>query len=120
MDSTRLAHYRERAEAALPDTLGVVRRTSESDGGLGYTEVWATVEVDVPCRVLELGEGRADREAELAGMVRAEGSHIVRVPIGTEVIDSDRLVWDGRTLEVSKVLHRSLATVLSLVCMEVG
>jgi head-tail adaptor len=120
MDSTRLAHYRERAEAALPDTLGVVRSTSESDGGLGYTEVWATVEVDVPCRVLELGEGRADREAELAGMIRAEGSHVVRVPLGTDVTASDRLIWNGRTLEVSKPLNRSLATVQSLVCMEVG
>ena len=119
MDSTRLAHYRERAEAALPDTLGVVRLTRESDGGLGYTEVWVTVEVDVPCRVAEVGTGRSDYEFEMAGMFRGDGTLMVRVPIGTDVVATDRLIWNGHTLEVSRVLALSLGTVQSLACTEI-
>ena len=103
----------------MPDTLSIERATRASDGSLGQTETIATVATDVPCRVLELGEGRSDREYELAGMMRGEGSHVVRVPVATEVLKSDVLVWSGRRLSVSRVMHRSLATVRSIVCMEV-
>lgn len=119
MIAPRLAYYQARAEAALPDTLSIERVTRVSDGSLGQTETIATVAADVPCRVLELGEGRSDREFDLAGMMRGEGSHVVRVPMATEVLTSDVLVWTGRRLSVSRVLHRSLSTVLSIVCMEV-
>ena len=120
MDSDRLATYRERAEAiALPDTLDIERVTRAPDGSLGQTETTATAASGVACRVLEMGEGRSDREGEFAGMMRAEGTHMVRVPIDTDIRQADVLVWGGHRLEVSKVMHRSLATLLSVMCTEV-
>jgi hypothetical protein len=117
--TTRLAHYQQRAAAKLPDRLDIERVTLTPDGSLGQIETLTIVASNVPCRVLELGEGRSDRELEIAGQIRSEGSHAVRLPIETDVRDSDILIWREHRLLVSRALDRSLSTLLTVVCMEV-
>ena len=119
MDSTRLADYQARAAAMLPDTLDIVRTTRVADGSLGQTETEATPLAAVACRVIEVASGTTDREYESMGMMRGEGTHVVRVPVATDVRSADVLVWNGHRLAVSRVMARSMATVLSIACTEV-
>jgi hypothetical protein len=53
------------------------------------------------------------------GMMRGEGTHLVRVPVATDVQSSDVLEWSGHRLAVSRIMARSMATVLSIACTEV-
>lgn len=118
MDATRLAAYQSRATAKLPDVCDIERPT-RTRAGLDTVEAPATVAAGVRCRVYELGEGRGEREAELGGAMRSEGSHVVRLPVGTDVRHKDVIVWGGRRLTVQRALHRSYATTLTVLCMEV-
>lgn len=119
MDATELAGMRTEAERLLTDTLTIKRATSSSDGELGYTRTWATAAANVPCSVVELGLGRGEREAIVTGASRSTGEYMVRLPIGTDARLADRLEWAGNVLEVSRVMTRTRAALLSVLATEI-
>lgn len=103
------------AESLLDDTLAIERATVTPDDALNRAESWAVAVAAVPCIVTELGEGRGEREAEIGGANRSQGEYIVRLPWAADVRLTDRLVWQGVTILVSRVQRRTngaLATAL--------
>lgn len=111
------SHARRLAELALADTAVIERAAWASDGEGGQTATWAT-HATVPAMLS--GVGSAD-EQEIGEGVRAVVSWTVSVPVGTDVVASDRVVINGKTLEVVGVIGgRTYAALARVLCSEVG
>jgi hypothetical protein len=98
-----LADLRTRAEAALTDTCTVQRLGAHSLGPAGAeAATYGDVLTGVPCMLRPAGVQAEERA--LAGAVAAVATWIVRLPYGTDVRASDRIVTtvagETKTLEV--------------------
>lgn len=98
-----LAAVRTEANAFLPDTAEIQRRTVVDDGAGGRTETWSTV---ATVRV-RLAPGGGGREGSTGSRVVAEAPYVARLPQGTDVREVDRLVISGVTYQVIAVEGRS-------------
>lgn len=109
-----LAQLRADAETLLDDRLTIERATITPDDALNRAESWLAVTTDLPCIVTELGEGRGEREAWVGGANRSQGEYVVRVPYGTDVRLTDRLLWNGIRIDVSRVQNRTNGTLTTI------
>lgn len=93
----------------MPDTATIQRRTAVSDSGGGRTYTWATA-ATVTARISPIGggEGTGVGIATRGDRVSEETTHIVTLPQGTDVRESDRVVIAGVTFEVTAVRKRGM------------
>lgn len=114
-----LTALRSVAVHSLIDSCEIQRFTSVSDGSGGTIDDWATVSTQ-PCRVAENKQQRS--EYVTGGTSQSHGTHVVRLPHGVDVSESDRLVVTisgrTRTFEISRVYESSYATLTSIGCTE--
>lgn len=115
-----LCALRTEAEAAMTDTCTVMRPTEARGSAGGITKTYA-LQGTLKCRVRSgAGVGTGAREQVLAARLSGVAIFTVSVPVGSDVRDDDRLVWQGRTLEVHGVLAGTNATAWPCVCSEVS
>lgn len=98
LTATQLAAMRATAQAALPQTCTIQRKTVVSDGGGGTSETWADHATDVPCRIAPVGGGETGTAGD---RVADESTHIITLPAQADVTEADRLEIDGQTFEAT-------------------
>ncbi len=116
LSATEIAAMREAAEAALPDTAQIRRRTLTPDGAGGHTESWSTV-TTVACRVAPLG--RSPDERVIAERLTATSAWTITLPALTDVQPADQIVVGTRVFGVAGALVRSEEITRRVVCVEV-
>ena len=94
-----MAYMRSEASKALPDVVGILRRTRESDKQGGFTESWATVYADVPARIAFVSS--AERFAVAREDV--DTRFTVTVAYDQSLEQSDRISHGEDTYEVVSV-----------------
>lgn len=100
----------------LPGTAIISRSTQGSDGMGGITDTWNNVGT-VAARVSPSGGGV---EMIAGGEFVAATGWVITVPVGTNVTERDRIVYDGQTYEITRTsTPRSYATCIRLDCNEV-
>lgn len=115
-----LCALREQAEASMTDTCTVMRPTEARGDAGGVTKTYALLGT-LKCRVRSgAGIGTGAREQLMAARITPVAVYTVSVPVGSDVKSDDRLVIQGRTLEVHGVLANSNATAWPCVCTEVS
>lgn len=105
-----LSDFRSLQIEAMPDVCEIHRLTRVRSG-LDYTETWAAIAENVPCRISEQGD--VGREFAVAGSVVGTSDLILRVPFGTDLTNADRVILNNTTYEVTRVTTRSDATVVT-------
>lgn len=119
LTSSEVAALRSVANQALPDTCQIQRFERTPDGMGGYEETWNTVSTQ-PCRISE--NRTQNREIEVGGQIQSSGSHIVRVPHGVDVSETDRLIVSSsgrtRTLTINRVYESSYGTLTNIGCSD--
>lgn len=117
LSATELAEMRATTLASLPDTCSIQTKTIEDDGQGGQTEEYNTSASGVPCRV------KADniRTAEIIAQdgVRLQQTYTVTFAHDRTVNKTDRIVWNGKTLEVITTLENSWQLHMRVSCVEV-
>lgn len=100
-----VAHTTAHAELLLTDTCDIREYTAISDMEGGQTDTWTTTETDVPCHFAPAGAGI---ERIIGERLSAEVQWVGRLPLSVTRLDPrDRIVWNGRSLEVVFVLDRT-------------
>lgn len=89
---------RDVAEQTLDSTAVVQSKTYASDGGGGGTTVWAASGT-VACHLSPIPAYEND-EREIAERIAADADWIVTVPAETSVTTENRIVTEGKTLNV--------------------
>jgi head-tail adaptor len=88
-------------EQAMPGTVYILRMGTASNGMGGMTETWGTAGTVIgrvyPRRRLGMGEQVA------GGQVVSVSDWFATLPVGTDVIANDRVRYNGRTWEISRV-----------------
>lgn len=120
LSERELCVMREQAEATMTDTCTVMRPTEARGTAGGVTKTYA-LQSTLKCRVrVGSGHGTGAREQMLAARLAGVIVFTVGVPAGSDVLNEDRLVWQGRTLEVHGVMGGTNATAWACVCTEVS
>lgn len=120
LSDRELCALRQEAEASLTDTCTVMRPTETRGDAGGVTKTYG-LQGTLPCRVRRGSSvGTGAREQMLAARLTGVAIFTVNVPVGSDVRNDDRLIWQGRTFEVHGVLGSTNATTLSCVCSEVS
>ena len=102
-------------EAAMPDTIVIERRTLTSDGAGGYTEVWGSVGT-ASGRLMPITRNAG--EPVVGGQPASESYWWATLPVGTSVVETDRLVTGGRSFEVIRInTTESWQTAVRCECM---
>ena len=120
LDSAELASYRAAMEAELTDTLDVVRTA-----GPGFVAIVpgapseSVAHANVKCAVDSIPATRAG-EVTIAGGTRVQATHVVLVPVGTDINPAtDSLRWGTHRLMVGLLSDRTNALLDSYTCSEV-
>lgn len=120
LSERELCAIKAETEASLSDTCTVLRSTETRGDAGGVVQTWATI-TTLDCRVRSGGvQGTGAREQLMAARLTPIAVFTVFVPVGSDVLARDRLVWSGRTFEVHGVMGGSNAMALACVCTEVG
>lgn len=115
-----LCALREQAEATMTDTCTVMRPAEARGDAGGVTKTYA-LQGTLKCRVRSgAGIGTGAREQLMAARITPIAVYTVSVPVGSDVLTKDRLIVNGRTLEVHGVLAGTNATAWACVCTEVS
>lgn len=94
---------------------GVLRRkVRTSDGQGGWTEVYADVALDVPCRRRPAGE----RDRIVADQLQATVAHVVSFLPDQDVQRGDQLAVDGYELQVESTTKPARPVYLAAACSE--
>jgi head-tail adaptor len=96
-----LTWMRALQQRAMPGTVVIERRTLTPDVMGGFTEAWAAVGT-VSGRIYPQNT-RSMAEPVAAAQITEQGRWFATVPVGTDVLASDRLFYGGRTWEVIRV-----------------
>lgn len=102
IDPQELDNARADFEALLPDEATIQRLTRISDGAGGYTDQWADL-ATVGCRIAPVGGGETGRPG---GRIADATTHVLTIPAGQDVTESDRVVVAGRAYDVTMVRER--------------
>lgn len=117
LSAADLAEMRATTLAGLPDTCSIEVKTIFDDGQGGQVEDYETSATNVPCRV------KADniRVAEIIAQegVRLQQTYTVTFAYNRTVSNTDRIVWNGKTLEVITTLPNSWQLHMRVSCVEV-
>ena len=120
LSERELCAMREQSEAAMTDTCTVMRPTEARGSAGGVTKTYALLNT-LKCRVRSgAGIGTGAREQLMAARLTPVAVYTVSVPVGSDVRTDDRLIVNGRTLEVHGVLAGTNATAWPCVCSEVS
>ena len=111
-----IARMKTVQEDHLPDLVSVLRSKRISDGAGGWNEAWGTAST-VSGRIAP-ADWRP-QEPNLAGRLTATQRYVITLPVGTDVVETDRLQIAGRQFGIISVQRRSQATALRLICEEV-
>ncbi len=112
LDAADIAAMREEMAAALPDTCQISRPVRASDGAGGFTEEYIVV-ATVPCRIASMGQ------TQTAARQGSAASWTVGLPAGTDVRESDRIVYGARRFEIGSILKFPHDLSVLLLCSEV-
>lgn len=93
-----LAYMRATQEQALPGTVVIERYTLTPNGMGGHIEAWAAVGTAIGRIYPRTTRGRG--EIVLGAQVQSETEWYATFPVGTDVRETDRLLYDSRTWEV--------------------
>jgi SPP1 family predicted phage head-tail adaptor len=115
--ATDLENMRATTLASLPDTCTIQTKTVVSDGQGGQTESYNTSASNVPIRV------KADN-IKTAEIIAQDGVRLQQTYTATFAYDrvlnkTDRIVWNGKTLEVITSLDNSWQLHKHYSCVEV-
>ena len=103
LTAAELARMRDTLELSLPGTAVIQTRTTVGDSQGGYTQTYAAAST-VDARLSP--EALRGFEGELAGRVAEVSPWLLTVPSTTTVGETDRVVYDSVTYEVTEVLTR--------------
>ena len=96
-----LAAMRDTQEQAMPGTVYILRMGTASNGMGGFTETWGTASTVIgrvyPRR--RLGMGETIGGAQLLSV----SDWFATLPYGTDITAKDRVKYDGRTWEITRV-----------------
>lgn len=112
-----IASLRALSEQYLPDTCNIQRGT-ETTGGDGTSVSWSDLATGVACRVSPLAESASEALGADASL-QAVAQWTIWLPAGQDVTVKDRLVYQGRTFEITRVGARSYEVIRELICREV-
>lgn len=101
LSSADMDYMRDTQETALPGTVVIQRVTLVSDGMGGSYETWAGAGT-VTGRIMQRAS-RGGGETIGGGQVHSHTSWWASLPVGTDVVASDRLAHNDRTWEVLSV-----------------
>jgi len=111
-----LSWMRTEQERAQNGTAVISRATLAADNYGGQTETWAAIGT-VTARLDPMAQ-RSDREMVSGGQIISKSRWFVTVPIGTDVLATDRVAMGGRTLEVTFVNNdQTYDTALRIECV---
>jgi len=120
LSERELCALRAESEASMSDTCTVMRPSETRGDAGGITKIYG-LQGTLACRVRSgAGVSTGAREQLLAARLAGVAIFTVSVPVGSDVRNDDRLIWQGRTLEVHGVLGSTNATTLPCVCSEVS
>lgn len=103
----QLLRARKRFAEELPDRATIQRNTSTPDGGGGFTQSWATLAADVPCRLAPVGGGEDSARGSSGGdRISDEATSIITFAAGQDVTEADRIIVAGQTFDVQLVRRR--------------
>ena len=114
MNAATLARLRRVANANMNESARVSRPTRTSDGMGGWIESWTTA-ATLDCRRRSSLSQAEQRIAERLAITRP---WIVQLPALSDVLETDRLVIGGDTLEVAHVAKSSWEAVCQALCKE--
>ena len=105
LTAQQIERMRATVDDSLPDTITIQRLVTEDDGGGGLRESWVD-QATIPARVgLPLG-GETDERNVSRIRLADELLYTVWMTAGTDIRQTDRVLWDGREFEVVAVLER--------------
>ncbi len=117
LTASELASMRATTLASLPDVCSIATRTLTDDGQGGQNESYTTSATDVPCRV------KADniKTAEIIAQqgVRLQQTYTVTFAYDRTFSKTDRITWNGKTLEVITTLENSWQLHKRVSCVEI-
>lgn len=118
ISAAELASMRaDAAEAACDQVCSIDRstRTPDLTSG-GATLTWPTIETVMA----GMTEPTASQLTNYGYLVGSKAAWQVRFPVGTSVLENDRLIINGETLEVAKVMQpRSYTALVTVLAVEV-
>ena len=103
LDGRTHSQLRGIAWLSLSDTGHILRGSATDDQGGGITQVWGTAGT-VSCRIDPL----SGREQVFGGQIDDRTTHVLTLPAGTDISDTDQVVIASRgTFEVTAVRTRT-------------
>lgn len=91
INAQNLAKMKATQESNLPET-AYIQRVTITNSGDGLSEAWNTV-ATVNAR---MGEPKGDLERSVASTIVIGKVHVITLPVGTYVLDSDQIQVNGR------------------------
>jgi hypothetical protein len=104
-------------DAVLPETCDIRRPVSVADGYGAQTLTFPASGSAAACR---LGAPRSQQERVIADRLSPLSAYTVTLPAGTDVLETDNIVTDSRTLRVVGIMRDSYETAVRVVAAEVG
>lgn len=95
---------RARVAQELVDACSIQTYTQATDNEGGQADTWATTQINVPCHVAPAGIGI---ERIIGERLSAEVQWVVRLAHDATISVRDKIIWDGRPLEVRFVGDRT-------------
>lgn len=117
LSATELASMRAMNTEIMNDRASIARFTRVQEG-FDYTDTWADVQTNVPCRVFE-PSGVRSFEGAVGERQASAGYPIVHLPYGTNVNEQDRIKIGTRVLEVVREVVNTYGFTVTLLCSEV-
>lgn len=92
----------------LPDLCTIERNVLTSDGGGGFDDSWVPLAINVPCRQSPTTDGGEQVVARFRGASAGdravdETTSLIILPPDQDITESDRIVKDGTTYDVTMV-----------------
>ncbi len=101
LSTANLTWMQATQQQAMPGTVVIERYTSSADGMGGETETWAAVGTAIGRIYPHVSRGM--NEAVGGAQIMSVTNWNATLPIGTDVVAQDRLLYQSRTWEVLQV-----------------
>lgn len=101
LSSAQLAAFQGASQAAGDQSIEIQRETPTSDGMGGSTLAWSTVTTVMG----NLAQPTGGLMQNYGYIVDPESTWMARLPVGTNVLENDRLISGGQTIRVQVILQ---------------
>lgn len=116
VSAAQLAAFQAATNRTMDQTCTIQREVQTPDGAGGHSSTWPAI-ATVACHVNQPTPQLLQNYDYLIG---SQSAWLVRVPVGTNVREGDRLIVGGQTLKVQVILApRSYPIALRLLAAEV-